>query len=229
MANGYTRSPKLLKGALVVYKSHTPGEKAKVIAFQYNPEQVSRSLTHGRAQTGTSTSASRGQAQEDVLRVEGPPTETINLSVILDAADHLENPEMNLSVVQNGLHPVLATLEMLLYPTSFQVLQNQNLADRGEVQLNPADLPLTLLVWGKSRVVPVLITNFSVTEEAFDTTLNPIRAKVELGLKVLNYVDLPADSAGRNIYISYQEQKENLANKHQAGAQEQRIRGLLPS
>ncbi|KHE93421.1 MAG: hypothetical protein K8F52_05640 [Candidatus Scalindua rubra] len=229
MPSDFPRSPKLLKGALVVYESHTPGSKAKVIAFQYNPVQVSRSLAHSRAQTGTSASASRGQAQQDVLRVEGPPSETITLSVILNATDQLEEAEQNQNVVQNGLHSVLATLEMLLYPTSFQVLKNEQLAEGGEVQLNPADLPLTLLVWGKSRVVPVLINSFSVTEEAFDPNLNPIQAKVELGLKVLNYIDLPADSAGRNIYISYQEQKENLANKYQSGAQEQQIRGLLPS
>ena len=231
MLSDFPGSPKLLKGALVVYESHTPGANAKVIAFQYNPEQLSRSLTHGRAQTSTTsaTSTTRGEAQQDTLRVEGPPRESINLSVILNATDQLEEPEQNQTIVQNGLHPVLATLEMLLYPTSFQVLQNEQLAEGGEVQLNPADLPLTLLVWGKSRVVPVLITNFSVTEETFDTILNPIRAKVELGLKVLNYVDLPADSAGRNIYISYQEQKENLANKYQAGEHEQQIRGLLPS
>ncbi len=229
MPSDFPRSPKLLKGALVVYESHTPGASAKVIAFQYNPEQVSRSLTHSRGQTGTSASSSPGQAQQDVLRVEGPPSETITLSVILNATDQLEEPEQNQNIVQNGLHTVLATLEMLLYPTSFQVLQNEQLAEGGEVQLNPADLPLTLLVWGKSRVVPVLINKFSITEEAFDTNLNPIQAKVELGLKVLNYIDLPADSAGRNIYISYQEQKENLANKYQAGAQEQQIRGLLPN
>jgi len=228
MQSDFPGSPKLLKGALVVYESHTPGSSAKVIAFQYNPEQVSRSLKHGST-SSREGAASRGQAQEDVLRVEGPPEETFTLSVILNAADQLEKPEQNQTIVQNGLHPVLATLEMLLYPTSFQVLQNEQLAEGGEVQLNPADLPLTLLVWGKSRVVPVLINSFSVTEEAFDPNLNPIQAKVELGLKVLNYVDLPAESAGRNTYISYQEQKENLANKYQSGEHEQQIRGLLPS
>jgi hypothetical protein len=228
MPSEFPKSPKLLKGALVVYESHTPGSKAKVIAFQYNPEQVSRTLTHGRT-LGAGRTTTRGEAQQDVFRIEGAPRETVSLSVILNATDQLEEPEKNQSVVQNGLHPVLATLEMLLYPASTEVVQSEERAEQGEVQLNPADLPLTLLVWGKSRVVPVLITNFSVTEEAFDTRLNPIQAKVELSLSVLNDTDLPAESMGQNIYRAYQEQKEGLARQYKAGEQEEQITGLLPA
>jgi hypothetical protein len=120
-------------------------------------------------------------------------------------------------------------LEMLMYPPSYQVLQNESLADDGEVQLNPEDLPLVLLVWGRSRVVPVKVSNFSVTEEAFDPDLNPLQAKVELGLQVLNYVDLPGTSAGRDIYLSYQRQKETLANQFNAGEEAEPIQGLLPN
>lgn len=236
MPSGFARSPKLLKGALVVYASHDPGAAAKVIPFQYNPEQVSRSLSQGGTATGTTSggasstiSASRGQAQQDVLRVQGPPREAFTLSVILNATDQLEAPEQNQNIVQNGLYAVLATLEMLLYPTSFQVLQNEALADGGEVQLNPADLPLVLFVWGRSRVVPIKVTSFSITEEAFDPRLNPIQAKVELGLQVLNYVDLPTSSAGRDIYLSYQRQKETLASQFRAGEEAEPIQGLLPN
>ncbi|HHM05328.1 MAG TPA: hypothetical protein ENJ19_06245 [Gammaproteobacteria bacterium] len=231
MISGFKNSPKLLKGALVVYASHDPGAKSKTIPFQYNPEQVSRSLSQASTTTGTTgtTSANRGQAQQDVLRVQGPPRETFTLSVTLNAADQLEFPEQNQNIVQNGLHAVLATLEMLLYPTSFQVLQNEALAEGGEVQLNPADLPLVLLVWGRARVVPVKITSFSVTEENFDPSLNPIQAKVELGLQALNYVDLPSTSAGRDMYLSYQRQKETLAKQFQAGEEAEPIQGLLPN
>lgn len=233
MSSGFQRSPQLLKGALVVYASHDPGAAAKIIPFQYNPDQVSRSLSQAGATTSTTTatasSVNRGQAQQDVLRVQGPPRETFTLSVTLNAADQLEFPEQNQNIVQNGLHAVLATLEMLLYPASYQVLQNESLAEDGEVQLNPADLPLVLFVWGRSRVVPVKVTSFSVTEEAFDPLLNPIQTKVELGLQTLNYVDLPSSSAGRDIYLSYQRQKETLASQFQAGEEAEPIKGLLPN
>ena len=46
MPSEFPRSPKLLKGALVVFSSQKPGPPPMVIAFQYNPEQLSRSLTN---------------------------------------------------------------------------------------------------------------------------------------------------------------------------------------
>jgi hypothetical protein len=86
MRSEFPRSPKLLKGALVVYESQSPGPPPKVIVFQYNPEQLSRSLATRAAPREPSNV---GGAREDVLRVLGPPLESINLSVELDAADQL--------------------------------------------------------------------------------------------------------------------------------------------
>jgi hypothetical protein len=226
MPSDSPRSPKLLKGALVVYVTQTRGSTPKVIVFQYNPDQISRTLA---SRAAPSEPSNVGQAREDVLRVLGPPVETINLSVELDAADQLEHPQQNRVVAENGLHPALATLELLLYPPSLRAEQIQQMAERGEVQISPADLPLTLLVWGKSRVMPVLLTNFSVTEESFDKNLNPIRAKVELGMRVLTYMELRKDTIGFDAFLSYQKQKESLARQNQPGSGEDRIRGLLPS
>src|SRR5262249_57243310 len=95
---------------------------------------------------------------------------------------------------------------------------NRNLAQAGKVQVCPADLPLTLLVWGKSRVVPVRLTSFSITEEAFDPKLNPIQAKVDLGMRVLTYMELKEDTVGFAAYIAYQAQKEALARLVRPGA-----------
>ena len=39
--------------------------------------------------------------------------------------------------------------------------------------------------WSRHRIVPVRLTELSIVEEAFDTRLNPIRAKVSLSLRVL--------------------------------------------
>src|SRR5438270_9238002 len=165
MASEFPRSPRLLKGALVVFDSQKPGPPPRVIAFQYNSEQLTRSLASRAAPPEPSNV---GAAREDSFRVLGPPVETINLSVVLDAADQLEEPDRNPEVAANGLHPALAALELLLYPPSTQVLLNRTLAQAGSAQICPADLPLTLLVWGKSRAVPVRLTDFSIAEEAFD-------------------------------------------------------------
>ena len=225
MPSEFPRSPKLLKGAMVVFPSQKPGPPPSVIVFQYNPEQLRRSLAHRAAPPD---SGSVGAAREDAFRVLGPPVETINLSVVLDAADQLERPEQNPEVVANDLHPALAALELLLYPPSTQVLLNRGLAQAGSAQICPADLPLTLLVWGRSRAVPVRLTDFSITEEAFDPSLNPVQAKVDLGMRVLTYMELKDDTIGFGAYLAYQTQKEVLARLVKPGEAAGAIRGLIP-
>ena len=101
-------------------------------------------------------------------------------------------------------------------------------ADKGAVQVTQARVPLTLLVWGKSRVVPIMLTSFSVGEEAFDQNLNPIEAKVDIGLRVLTYIEFLKRDMGRNAFKAYHSSKEKLAAKYRHGFDEQPIMGLLP-
>jgi hypothetical protein len=225
MASDFPRSPKLLKGGLVVYQSQNPGPPPQVIVFQYNPEQMSRSLVMRAAPRDP---GNVGSAREDVLRVLGPPVETINLSVDLDAADQLAEPDKNPDTVQNGLHAPLAILEMLLYPTTEKAQQMLDFAQAGQVQVCPADVPLVLLAWGKSRVLPVLLTNFSVNEQAFDPQLNPIQAKVDLGMRVLTYMELQQGTLGYMAFLAYQRQKEMLAGQYAPLGDPSRLLGLLP-
>ena len=110
-------------------------------------------------------------------------------------------------VLQSGIFPQLAALETILYPTSRADLSNHALAASGMLEIVPMEAPLTLFVWSASRIVPVRITEFSVTEEAFDTNLNPIRAKVSLGMRVLSVNDLGFDHRGSSIYLAYQRRR----------------------
>jgi hypothetical protein len=195
--------------------------------FQYNPDALKRSLAH-RAPPPP-TGGSTGAAREDVLRVAGPPVETITLSVEMHAADQLAEPDANAAVATDGLHPALATLELLMYPPSLDAQHIEQQAQQGAVQVSPADLPLVLLVWGKSRVVPVKLTTFGISEEAFDTRLNPIFAKVDLGMQVLTYMEFPTSSIGRDAFIAYQKQKEGLARRGASRTSAAGIQNLLPS
>jgi hypothetical protein len=63
----------------------------------------------------------------------------------------------------------------------------------------------------------VQITEFSITEEAFDPLLNPIRAKVSLGLRILTTNDLNFTTKAASIYMAYFQQKEQLAKRAQPG------------
>ena len=59
---------------------------------------------------------------------------------------------------------------------------------------------------------PVRITSFSITEEAYDANLNPVRAKVSLGLRVLSYNDLSLTNPGYYMFLAHQVVKETMAN-----------------
>ena len=222
----FPRSPRLLKGALALYDTDDSTSEATVVVFQYNPEQVRRTLAN-RTQQRQPGAGTQG-AREDVLRVAGPPVETINVSIVLNAADQLEAPDQNPDTAEKGLYPALAALELMMYPPSLDAEELERQAAAGEVQVAPAHLPLTVLVWGGNRVVPVAITSFSITEEQFDPRLNPIRAKVDLGLKVLTFMEFPGTSVGRDAYIAYQKKKEELARDFSRNTDDSRIRTLLP-
>lgn len=203
--------PPVQKGALLVYDSQAPGtQPSRQIVFQYNPDSLKRSFA---VRSPPKDAAKSTQAQEDVLSVPGPPVETINLTVELDAADQLDDPQHGDDVDQNGLHGALAALELLLYPATALLNQIEQQADAGAVQVHPGDTPLVLLAWGSARVVPVQLTSLSISEELFDPLLNPVNAKVELGLKVLTYMEFTKASVGRDTFIAFQKRKEELARK----------------
>jgi len=199
-------SPRLVKGGIVTMDPDTSAVRG-IIALQYNPDSLSRTLQIQAVPGG------QDGVRVDALRLRGPAVETIKLEAELDATDQLEFPKKNSTAVQYGLHPQLAQLEMLVNPTVETLMSDDNLANNGTLEIIPLEQPLTLFVWSISRVVPVRLTDFSITEEAFDPNLNPIRAKVSLGLRVLNIDDLGFDTPGGHMFMAYLSNKEQLASK----------------
>jgi hypothetical protein len=57
----------------------------------------------------------------------------------------------------------------------------------------------------------VRVQSLSITEQAFDTRLNPINAKADLGLKVLTYRDLQLTDPAYWVYMASFTQKEVMA------------------
>lgn len=198
----FPRSPRLLKGGIVLVNPRT-GQVQRIISLQYNPETLTRTL---QAQT-----LGEGGDRSQALRLTGSPVETYKLEAEIDAADQLEFPDQNDTVRQHGIAPQLAALATIIYPASGDLIRNNNLAASGTLEIAPTESPLTLFIWSKNRVMPVRLTDFSVTEDAFDPQLNPLRAKVSLGMRVLSVTDLGFDHRGGNLYITYQQKLESLA------------------
>lgn len=203
----FPNSPKLLKGGIVLLDPES-GAVLRIIPLQYNPDTLSRTLQV----KGIGEGGDRSQA----LRLKGPPVETLKLDAEIDATDQLEIADGTATEV--GLHPQLAALEILVYPPSSRLQSNNSLAAVGTLEIAPMEAPLTLFIWSKNRILPVRITDFSVTEEAFDPALNPIRAKVSLGMRVLSVDDLGFSHRGGNLFMTYLRNKEQLASKSKSGA-----------
>ncbi|MEW6734487.1 MAG: hypothetical protein AB1489_24395 [Acidobacteriota bacterium] len=202
-------SPRLVKGGIVLINPDTSAV-LRIISLQYNPDTLSRSL---QIKGITGESGDRSEA----LRLTGPPVETIKLDAEIDATDQLEFPEQNRTTTESGIYPQLAALETIVYPANSQIQANNILAQAGTLEIVPMETPLTLFVWSKNRVLPVRLTDFSITEEAFDPLLNPIRAKVSLGMRVLSINDLPFSHKGSSLFMAYHQQKERLASLNKGG------------
>jgi hypothetical protein len=207
--SSFPGSPKLAKGGLVVL---APGGGAvrHTIALQYNPDTLTRSFqVQGAGGDG-------GGERAQPFRLKGPAIETIKLDAEIDATDQLELPEANANTAAYGIAPQLATLEALVNPSVDELLALAAQHASGTLEILPPEAPLVLFAWGRNRVVPVRVAEFSITEEAFDPALNPLRAKVSLGLRVLSTDDLGFNHKGGTMFLSYLRTRETLAGK--AGA-----------
>lgn len=198
-------SPRVVKGGLVQVDPATAAVQT-VIALQYNPDTLTRTVKVQAA----GEEGDRSQA----LRLRGAGVETIQVEAELDATDALA--EADAVALEVGIHPQLAALEAMVHPRSDDLQANDALANSGVLEILPLEAPLTLFVWSRQRVVPVRVTELTVTEDAFDANLNPIRATVSLGLRVLSVDDLGFDHRGGTLFMAHLRTKEALAGR--AGA-----------
>ncbi|HSI69369.1 MAG TPA: hypothetical protein VK941_03990 [Gillisia sp.] len=204
--SSHPRSPYILKGGIVLLNPEN-SSIVRIITLQYNPDSVTRSLQiQGAGENGE---------RSEALRLTGPPVETYSLEAEIDATDGMEMTQK--TEVEVGIQHRLAALETIIYPTSDHLFETNTLAQMGTLEIVPAEAPLTLFVWNKNRVVPVRFTDLSITEEAFDPQLNPIRAKINLSMRVLSVNDLGFDHIGGNLYMNYQQTKEKLAGRYAGG------------
>ncbi len=206
--SAFPGSPKVLKGGIVLLDPDKFTVLPNgIIVLQYNPDTLTRSLKI--------KGADEGGDRSEALRLTGPPVETFKLDAEIDATDQLEVADAN--TLQYGIFPQLSALETLVYPASQTLQRNFTLAQQGTLEIMPMLAPLTLFVWSANRIIPVRLTEFSITEEAFDPALNPLRAKVSLGMRVLSIDDLDFNDKSGSLYMTYQQQKESLARLNLAG------------
>jgi hypothetical protein len=193
-------SPRLMKGGIVTLDPDT-GIPRGLIALQYNPDTLTRKLQP--------QAVADQPDRTEILRLKGPPIETISVIAEIDATDQLAASDP--IALTLGIQPQLSALELLVYPSSIDLILNEALTLLGAIEILPMEQPLAVFVWNATRITPVRITSIDITEEAFDTNLNPIRAKVTLDMRVLSVNDTGFLNPAGVLYMVYQVQKEALA------------------
>ncbi|MFI8829890.1 hypothetical protein ACIGPN_02515 [Streptomyces afghaniensis] len=202
----YADIPKPIRSGIVLVDPER-GTPQRIIVLQFNPDTLERSLAPQSA-GGSGDSGGGGSGNGDrneALRLKGPAQETWKFTAEIDATDQFE------IAAPDGIHPQLAVLEMLVQPTSAQLREASRLSKKGTIEISPIEMPLTLFTWGSKRVMPVRLTELSINESAFDVNLNPIRASLSIGFKVLTVSDLPLGHPGAELYYAHLAQKERLA------------------
>ncbi|RNG19598.1 hypothetical protein [Streptomyces botrytidirepellens] len=209
----YADIPKPIRSGIVIVDPER-GTPQRIIVLQFNPDTLERSISPQSAGAGGDSGGggSGSGDRNEALRLKGPAQETWKFTAEIDATDQFEVP------APDGIHPHLAVLEMLVQPTTAQLRAASHLSKKGTIEISPIEMPLTLFTWGSKRVMPVRLTELSVNESAFDVNLNPIRASLSIGMKVLTVSDLPAGHRGAELYLAHLAQKERLAGAARGGA-----------
>lgn len=245
---------KKLQGALIEFSERFIGPVPNVIIFQYNPETLARTLD-----IWTPPEPPGDEPQPEVKpgaptqSQPGDPVETFTLELELDATDALEDPGSHPVAVISGVADRIAAMEMLLYPQPDESLLGGLLgnlsaslsvgaggvsagggaaAQAAKARAAPKEVPVVLFVWGPGRIVPVRLTSFAVDEQAFLPTLYPMRAKVSIGLRIVDGKEFEGATSfskklAKAAYDFTRTQKQVLAAANLANGVES-ILGMLP-
>jgi hypothetical protein len=196
-------SPLLRKGAILTLDPNIGFPVGSPIMLQYNPDTLTRTLKP--------QAIGEQPDRTEILRLKGPPIETFKVDIEIDATDQLAASDS--TAMRLGIQPELSQLELLVYPSSGVLIANEVLSLFGTIEILPMESALTVFAWSQQRITPVRITDITVTEEAFDPQLNPIRAKVSLDMRVLNVMDVGFLSPAGALYLAYQLSKEAMAGQ----------------
>jgi hypothetical protein len=199
-----------MKGALVAFTpTFLPVPVPDVIVFQYNPETMMHTWVQEQPERMP------GEETSNPLAVNGMPGETFSFTLAMNSNEEIADgsPPAAAIAQASGIYSRLAALELLLYPTqasntllgtvSAAITSALSGASTGVTRTVPeAVLPLTLFIWGPGRIVPVRITDLTITEQLYDAALNPTYVEANVSLRVLTPAELAAVSADNDVLAS---------------------------
>ncbi|MGH6646432.1 hypothetical protein [Aquabacterium sp.] len=214
-----------LRGVLVEYGMNILGPIPNIVVFQFNPEQMTRTIVIPQPPAPTS-----GQPRTETHAAAAPPSESFDVSARFSAADDLGAGGAVSAIPRLfGVGPQIAALEKMVYPQATPggligaAIDAVGSAISGPSATPPSQpiprvpLPRILFIWGPSRVLPVTITSMSIVEQKYDVLLNPIQAEVKIGMRVSSQAPTD-DMVGAGAYKYTQMVKDTQATLNLAKA-----------
>jgi hypothetical protein len=196
-----------MRGALVEYGSDVLGPIPNIVVFQFNPEQITRTLNMPRDVSGADEPENARLTEAHTM--SGPPTESFSISAHFSAMDDLgEGGAVSAVPRLFGVGPQIAALEKMAYPTAGllsgaigaaidAIGSALGASSSASAPVPREDAPRILFIWGPARVLPVQIRSMSITEQQYDALLNPVQAQVEIGLAIATIPDSSTDVIGK--------------------------------
>jgi hypothetical protein len=235
---------KYLRGAFVEFMPTFLIPLPNVIIFQYNPETMTHTWT---PPPGAPAPGAGGLTNP--LAVRGVPGESFSFTLAMDAGDTIaDGSAVTAGIAEvSGVYSRLAALEMLQFPTGSSgggLLGSVSISAGGVsiggsagAQVNrtvpESQVPTVLFIWGPGRILPVRVTNLTITEKLYDPVLlNPTHAEAQIGIKVLTpeeleFVTGPLKDIAKVAYTYSQGLRQALALANLANAADSII-GMLP-
>lgn len=221
--------PYLLKGALIEYGSDFLGPLPNVVIFQFNPESLTRNIEIPPRPTGSSA--------REISQAGEKSVEKIRLTAHFSAADQLKSN--NPLARTFGIGPQIAALEKMVHPAGkISGLIGKAIDAIGDVIFGGGNTcpnqpiprekyPRILFIWGLTRVLPVVIDSMNITEQHYDSLLNPIQAEVSLGLSVLTMDPCLDDAVAKGAleYSTLAKEAQAIANLANTA---QQVKDIIP-
>lgn len=199
-----------LRGALVEYGNDFLGPIPNIVIFQFNPEQIARTINIPSNNSGADNPDNARLIEPTTT--SAPPTESFTITAHFSAMNDLGKGGAVSAIPRVfGIGPQLAALEKMANTTAGFLSQALGAAidaigdalgiggeEEEPTRKTPReDSPKILFIWGPSRILPVKIKSMSITEQQYDPLLNPVQAQVAIGLEVLTITNSADNPIGK--------------------------------
>jgi hypothetical protein len=181
-----------MRGVLVEYGMNILGPIPNIVIFQFNPEQLVRTIVIPQPPPPASA-----QPRTETHAAAAPPSESFDVTARFSAADDLGAGGVVSAIPRLfGVGPQIAALEKMVYPqatpggligAAIDAIGSALSGPSAPAPSQPVPrvpLPRILFIWGPSRVLPVTITSMTITEQKYDMLLNPVQVEVRIGMQV---------------------------------------------